>query len=284
VPLMIGQSIVVLDETLMSVFGDLVGDGAQTQLQYARRTMLLPVGVIAQAAGVAAYPFLARLFAARRLEEMADGVDRALRWVLALSIGAAALAAATTVPTIRVLFERFEFTAADTAATANGLFFLALAIPVWGGLQIITRAFYARADMWTPVLVGTAATVVAVPLYWGFQAGFGLRGVAAASLLALSAYTAALLAIWYRRPEHAGRWRRVLDSAGRALLASFAGGLTAFVLSSGVLAVLGDGFIAAALALVVATVGFAGAAIGAALGIAAMSERVPRIDSNGAES
>ncbi|NIR35460.1 MAG: murein biosynthesis integral membrane protein MurJ, partial [Actinobacteria bacterium] len=62
-PLMIGQSIVVLDETFMSVFGNRVGDGAQTHLQYARRTMLVPVGAIAQAAGVAAYPTLARLFA-----------------------------------------------------------------------------------------------------------------------------------------------------------------------------------------------------------------------------
>ena len=75
-PLMIGQSIVVLDETYMSVFGDLAGDGAQTQLQYARRTMLVPVGVIAQAAGVAAYPFLARLYAEGRARDMADTVDR----------------------------------------------------------------------------------------------------------------------------------------------------------------------------------------------------------------
>ena len=152
---MIGQSIVVLDETLMSVFGDLSGDGAQTHLQYARRTMFVPVGVIAQAAAVAAYPFLARLFAAGRESAMADAVDRALRWVLALSIAAAALVASLSVPIIRVLFERFEFTPADTTATAAGLFFFALAIPIWGVLQVLTRAFYARGEMWTPVALGT---------------------------------------------------------------------------------------------------------------------------------
>ena len=122
-PLMIGQSIVVLDETFMRVFGQFVSEGAATELNYARRTMLVPVGVIAQAAGVAAYPFLARLFAERRIVEMRDSVDRALRWVIILSMAATGLVAAMTVPIVRALFERGEFTAASTVGTAEALFF-----------------------------------------------------------------------------------------------------------------------------------------------------------------
>ncbi len=62
-PLMLGQSVVALDETFMSIFGAMVGEGAATELQFARRTMFVPVGIIAQAAALAAYPTLARLFA-----------------------------------------------------------------------------------------------------------------------------------------------------------------------------------------------------------------------------
>ena len=175
-PLMIGQSIVVLDETFMRVFGQFVSEGAATELNYARRTMLVPVGVIAQAAGVAAYPFLARLFAEGRLEEMKDTVDKALRYVLALSMTATALVAAMTLPIVRALFERGEFTAASTVGTAEALFFYAFAIPIWGGLQLLNRAFYATREMWTPVVVGTAATIAAVPLYVILQNTFGLRG------------------------------------------------------------------------------------------------------------
>jgi putative peptidoglycan lipid II flippase len=105
-PLMIGQSIVVLDETFMKVFGQFVGSGAATELNYARRTMLVPVGVIAQAAGVATYPFLARLFAEGKVEAMKNAVDRALRYVLVFSMAAAALVAAMTVPVVRALFQR----------------------------------------------------------------------------------------------------------------------------------------------------------------------------------
>ena len=176
-PLMIGQSVVVLDETFMRMFGNMTGEGVQTQLQYARRTMLVPVGVIAQAAGVAAYPFLARQFAEGKLVQMADTVDRAL------PLGAGTqhrrhrpARSSLSIPTIRVLFERFEFTPADTEATASALFFYAFAIPVWGALMVITRAFYARRQMWTPVIVGTGSRAAGGAALLHLAAGVRHRG------------------------------------------------------------------------------------------------------------
>jgi putative peptidoglycan lipid II flippase len=234
IPLMIGQSIVALDDTLMSVFGDRVGDGAQTQLQFARRTMLVPVGVIAQAAAVAAYPFLARLFAEGRISAMNRMVDRSLKWVLATSIGATGLLAAMSVPVIRALFERFAFGRADSAAAAAALFFYAFAIPIWGGLQILTRAFYARRQMWTPVIVGTAVTAAAIPIYIVLTDRFGIEGVALASTLSLALYTVLLAAAWYRGADGGRRLWPVLDSAGRAVPLTVVGAAAAFVLSSAI--------------------------------------------------
>ena len=232
-PLMIGQSIVVLDETFMKVFGQFVSTGAATELNYARRTMLVPVGVIAQAAGVAAYPFLARLFAEGRIDEMKDTVDKALRYVLILSMAATALVAAMTIPIVRALFERGEFTPSSTIGTADALFFYAFAVPVWGGLQILNRAFYAKRDMWTPVVVGTAATIAAVPLYIVLQSTFGIRGVAVASTLALGIYTGILAAVWYGDGDGRGRFRRLIEGTGRAVPLASIGGFAAFGVAYG---------------------------------------------------
>jgi len=243
-PLMLGQSIVVLDETFMSTFGGLVGEGAQTQLLYARRTMFVPIGVVAQAAGVAAYPFLARLFAEGKTRLLADTVDRTMRWVLALSILAAGAIASLSLPTIRVLFERSAFEPGDSVAAASALFFYALAIPIWGGLQILTRAFYARRQMWTPVVVGTIATILALPTYWAMQRSFGLEGVAAASVIALAGYTVALGVIWYRAADHRGRASVVAASAGRTVPLAVIGGVTAWAAAAGTEAALGDSFLA----------------------------------------
>lgn len=272
-PLMIGQSIVVLDETFMSTFGGLAGDGAQTQLLYARRTMFVPIGVVAQAAGVAAYPFLAKLFAEGKHRLMADTVDKTLRWVLALSILAAGAIASLTVPTMRTLFERGAFRPDDTAAAASALFFYALAIPIWGGLQVVNRAFYARSQMWTPVAVGSVATVLAVPVYWLMQRSFGLEGVAAASVISLGTYTLALSVLWYRDSSHRGRWVQILDGAGRALPLAVVGGAAAWLAAEGLEALLGRSFVSSLATLLIAAVVYAAVAAGLAIGLYELTSR-----------
>ena len=231
IPLMIGQSIVALDEAFMSIFGQTVGDGEQTRLLYARRTMLVPIGVIAQAASVAAYPFMARLFAEGKIKELNRTVDRSLRWVIGLSLGAAALLTALSIPVIRALFERGEFDEADSIAAASALFFYAFAIPIWGALQIITRAFYARRNMWTPVIIGTVATVIAIPVYVVMTRSFGLEGVAVASVLTLGGYTAALAVVWYSGKAGRSRLVHMLESAGRAVPLAVLGGIAAFLVA-----------------------------------------------------
>ncbi len=275
-PLMIGQSIVVLDETFMSTFGGLAGDGAQTHLLYARRTMFVPIGVVAQAAGVAAYPFLARLFAEGKQRLMADTVDKTMRWVLALSILAAGAIASLTVPTIRTLFERRAFNPDDTVAAASALFFYAFAIPIWGALQVLTRAFYARTQMWTPVIVGSVATLAALPIYWLFQRSFGLEGVATASVVTLGGYTITLGVLWYRDPEHRNRLRGVLDSALRAVPLAVIGGAAAWVAAQLLDRLLGTSFVASAVTLTAAAAVYAVTAGAVAIGLYGLTARLSR--------
>ena len=120
---MLGQSLVVLDEQLGRTFGSLVEDGGISWLNFGRQTMLVPVGVIAQAAGVATYPFLARLVAEGKHREMAQTVSRALRYIVVFSMAAAAGLMALALPAVRVLYERGSWDAADTVATAGTLVF-----------------------------------------------------------------------------------------------------------------------------------------------------------------
>jgi len=257
-PLMIGQSIVVLDETFMSVFGNRVGEATQTQLQFARRTMLVPVGAVAQAAAVAAYPFLARLFASGKRTQMGRTVDKSLTYVVVLSIGATAALAALSQPTIRVLFQHGAFEPSDTIAAASALFFYAFAVPLWGSLQILTRAFYAKRDMWTPVVIGSAATLVAIPIYFALQDTYGLEGVALASVVSLSVYTATLIFVWYRDPANEGRLTTVTESALRAVPLAAIGGFAAWGAATVIGNALGTSWLAALVQLIIATGVFVG--------------------------
>jgi len=278
-PLMLGQSIVVLDETFMSAFGDLVGDGAQTRLQYARRTMLVPVGAIAQAASVAAYPTLARLFAEGKQRALAATVDKAVSWVVVLSILAAGLLAGLAEPIMRTQFQRGSFTNADSIASGTALFFYAFSIPMWGILQIITRSFYARRQMWVPVAVGTVSTIVAIPIYVMFRAEYGLAGVAVASVISIGIYTTALVYLWYSDDGNAGRVGRVIDRAGRAIPPTVVGAIAAFLVARVVMSAVG-GWTGSAIALVLGGGIYVAAGLGTLLGMGVLSRTPQRAGSN----
>jgi len=270
-PLMLGQSLVVLDESFARVFGTQLGEGPTSQLGFARQTMLVPIGVVAQAAGVAAYPHLSRLAEEGKLRELTRSLARAVRYVTVASVVAAAALVALTVPTIRALFERGQFGPADTVAAASALVFYAIGIPFWGVQQLLARGFYARRQMWTPVVVGTATTVLAVPIYIALKELMDIRGVALASTVSIALYTIVLGAIWLNRTgTHvlAG----LSQTLGRALIPAVAAGGAAWLVAD-LVSNVATGFLGAVLQVLLG--GLAAAAV--FLGLAAWMGTMKKI-------
>lgn len=229
-PLMLGQSLVLLDESLARVFGTQLGEGPTSQLGFARQTMLVPIGIVAQAAGVAAYPYLARLAEERKLGELTVTLARAIRYVIVASLVATAALVALSLPTIRALFERGRFGPEDTTAAAGALVFYALGIPFWGVQQLLARGFYARRQMWIPVAVGTGATIFAIPVYIVLKNLLDVRGIALASTLSIAAYTIVLGVIWLNRTgSHV--LHGVARTAGRALVPAIVAGGAAWIVA-----------------------------------------------------
>jgi putative peptidoglycan lipid II flippase len=130
---------------------------------------------------------------------MSRAVVRALKYVVLFSLAATAGLMALSIPVVRMLYERGSFDVTDTIATAGTVVFFALGIPLWGIQQILARGFYAREQMWAPVLVGTLSTAAAVPIYWALYRSMGVDGLALASTLSILLYTVALAILWYGR-------------------------------------------------------------------------------------
>ncbi|GLI33721.1 murein biosynthesis integral membrane protein MurJ [Desulforhabdus amnigena] len=198
-PLMLGQSIVVLDEQLVRIFGSLVGTGAISWLNYARRIMLVPVGVVAQAAGVASYPFLAELVAKDEHSRFYQTLRTALQSVMTLLIPLSIWMIVVAEPTIRLIFQQGHFSASDTLHTARLLQISLLAVFCWGIQQILGRAFYACQDTLTPAVLGTLATLVSIPIFYYLARTLDATGVALASVSSMVFYTALLSFWWWHR-------------------------------------------------------------------------------------
>ncbi len=226
-PLMLGQSVAVLDEQFLKLFGQLAEAGSTGLLAYARRLNMLPVGMIAQAAAVASYPYMANLFSEGRVREYRQTVTRALRYGIFFGCAATAAVVAAALPTVRIAYQRGLFEASDTAITTGLLAIYSLSIPFWAAHQIYARAFYAQRRMWVPVGVGTAATAVAIPLYlWLFDLA-GVKGLALASTLSIGIYSIALAAVWYVRTGTEDL-AAVLSTTWRSILGGVAAGLAAW--------------------------------------------------------
>ncbi|MDR0338736.1 MAG: murein biosynthesis integral membrane protein MurJ [Desulfovibrio sp.] len=198
-PLMLGQSIVALDEQFVRIFGSLTGEGGVSLLNYARRIMLVPVGVVAQAAGLASYPFLAALAASGEQERFDGSLNKAVSNTLLVALPLSLCMLVAAEPIMRLIFQQGGFSAGDAGRSGLLLALMLGAVGFWAVQQIVGRAFYARQDTLTPALAGTAATVISLPLYWYGAKGLGAPGVALAGSAGVALYTLILCLAWKRR-------------------------------------------------------------------------------------
>lgn len=194
-PLMLGQSIVVLDEQFVRIFGSLTGEGSVSLLNYARRIMLVPVGVIAQAAGLASYPFLAALAAKKDYGEFDKAINKTLMATLLVALPVCLWMASAAEPIMRLIFQQGSFSVDNASNSGFLLSIMMAAVIFWSAQQVLGRGFYAFQDMVTPAVCGTLATVLALPLYWLGAKKIGAPGVALAGTLGVALYT---IILWHR--------------------------------------------------------------------------------------
>ncbi len=87
-PIMMGFSIVVVDEWIIKNQASYLSDGVLSYLQYGRTLMKVPIGVFGMAAGVAAYPTISRMVTAGDVVEAYSVLCHAVRLMLVATFAA----------------------------------------------------------------------------------------------------------------------------------------------------------------------------------------------------
>lgn len=152
-------------------------EGTATAMYLGQRLYQFPIGVFGVALGTVIYPLLTVHAERGQTDLFREDLAKGLRMVIAIGIPASVGLILIATPLTQLIFERDEFTAADTLQTAAMI--SAYALGAWAacGLLIISRAFYALGDRQTPLRIGLVAVVVNLAanltLVWIF-AGPGL--------------------------------------------------------------------------------------------------------------
>ncbi|WP_244532408.1 murein biosynthesis integral membrane protein MurJ [Methylocapsa palsarum] len=202
-PIMIGFSIVVVDEWIVKNQASYLPAGALSYLQYGRTLMKVPIGVFGMAAGVAAYPTISRMVAAGDVVEAYAVLCRSVRLMLALTFAAQVCLTLAGFEASYLVWGLFasRFSIADAEATGTILAFLCLGLSGWAAQTLISRGFYALGRTWLPTAVGTLVAIMTAPLYVALRHQGGAIGLAIASSIAILLYIFILGWMQHRRFE-----------------------------------------------------------------------------------
>ena len=218
-PLMLGVTLITVDEWYDRWFGGLLAAGSIATLAFGRRLMQLPVGLVGQAVATAALPAFSKLLEDGKRDELDRLVLRTLQATTAIAVLLAVGTAALASPLVRAVYVRGHFGLADAAPVTQALQLFCVGVPGWVVQTVAVRPFYARADMWRPMFLGTAFVAVAYPLYALLGRAHGAPGLALAGALAISLNALATLAL-ARRLHGAPRLLPLAATLLRALAAS----------------------------------------------------------------
>jgi putative peptidoglycan lipid II flippase len=224
---MLGVSLVTVDEWIARYVGSGLAAGTISWFNYARRLMMAPIAILGQATAQAALPFMSRLAAEGRRDDLGALLTRTLQPLLLLGAVAAALTLTLAHPLTALIYERGAFSAADTHQTAAALRLFAVGVLAWGLQTVASRAFYAEQRMWPPMLISTLTTVASLPLFSLLSQRLGAPGLALASTVGISAQAAVTLWL-YARHNPAVDLRAISASLLRCAAIAAAAGLAAW--------------------------------------------------------
>lgn len=191
-PIMLGFSVVVTDEWISKYFASQLEEKAISWLSYARTEMRIPLAVIGQAAGIASFPYLSRLWSKADYPSYARTLLREIAKLWAAAPIAGVLLMVHALPITHAIYGGSRFTFSDLEATAEALQFFGVGMVFWTLQTVLARGFYAAQRTWLPSLVGTVLSLVMIPLYQYLAKRHGHVGLAASGSIAIAIYSVVL--------------------------------------------------------------------------------------------
>jgi len=219
VPMMVGIAAFQFNQVVNRLLASFLAKGSISYLYYADRIFEFPLGLFAIALGVAVLPSFSRLINEGRLEEFADGVNFSLRLILFITIPAMIGLIILRVPILNLLFQHGAFTYQSTLLSAQALLCYSISIWAYGGIHVLSRAFYAMEDARTPVKA--ALTSVAANFLLGITLMHPLHhaGLALANSLA-AILNVSLLAYFFHTKTRGLQWRVLSRTTAKIVAAT----------------------------------------------------------------
>jgi putative peptidoglycan lipid II flippase len=157
----------------------------------------LPIALLGQAIGQATFPRLAAQAEAENWTEMRRVLMRSLGASVALALPAVGALLLLGRPTIRILFERGEFTSAAGDLTFSVLVAYAIGLPAYVATEVITRGLISLRDTRTPLFTNSGQLIARILLITVLLPGMGVVAIPAAFAISSTLETLILATVLF---------------------------------------------------------------------------------------
>jgi putative peptidoglycan lipid II flippase len=220
-PVTISLGLINFNLLINSFFGSLVSDQAPAAIDKAFRIYQLPQGIFSVAIATVLFPTLARFASAGEIDNLRATMANGMRQILFVLLPAAAAILALSDPIIRLIYQRGEFDAAETAVVATALFWFAFSLPTNGLYLLQTRTFFSLQRPWQATALAVIDLVISAVAALALYKPFGVGGIVAGTGIGTSAAVVAQ-AVILRREFGGLELGRLFSTASRIAIASAA--------------------------------------------------------------
>ncbi|PKM83050.1 MAG: murein biosynthesis integral membrane protein MurJ [Firmicutes bacterium HGW-Firmicutes-14] len=211
VPAMLGLAANRVNLIVNQTIASGISDGSITALRLANRLMWLPLGVFAGSIAVAVFPTLTSYAAREEMKEFKQTLSMGIRSIFLIIVPASVGLAVLSIPIVRLLFERGQFSPAATQVTAYALVFYCIGLFAQSAVWVITRAFYAMHDTVRPLLIAVTTILINIALNLLLRPVLEERGLALAYSVT-GIYNMVVLLWFLRRKIGALGMRKIIRS------------------------------------------------------------------------
>jgi putative peptidoglycan lipid II flippase len=220
-PVTISLGLINFNMLINSLFGSLVSKESPAAIDKAFRIYQLPQGVFSVAIATVLFPTLARFAARGELQNLRATMANGMRQILFVLVPAAAAVLALSVPMIRLVYQRGEFTPEQTTLVATALFWFAFSLPTNGLYLLQTRTFFSLQRPWMATGLAGFDLVVSILGAALLYKPFGTGGIVAGTGIGTSAAVVAQ-AVVLRREFDGLELRRLFATTAKITIAAAA--------------------------------------------------------------
>lgn len=198
IPRVLGLDISYINLIIVTIIGSTLATGTIAAYNFASNIQTVPLGIFAISTALAVFPLLSEQHAKKQLNAFISTFNRAFVRIAYLILPMSVLLLLLRAYIVRLLLGYGKCDWTCTITTLDTLGILSISLIFQSLIPLLSRAFYARQNTKTPVIIGLVAMAINASLSYYLSLGLGITGVAMGFVIA-SAFQLVMLLIYLHR-------------------------------------------------------------------------------------